>query len=195
MTLLIVGLGNPDKEYKNTRHNVGEDFIDLIADRYEIELKKEKKLLGTYGKGITFSSNIHLLKPDHYMNESGISVSNAMRYLNLSIDQILIVHDELDLPTGLLRFKEKGGHGGHNGLRNIINHLQGESSFKRLRIGIGHPGKEKDVTKYVLSKASRKERDLLEIRMKSSLQSIDLAIKGQWQEAMLNLHTSEDEEK
>jgi len=195
MTLLIVGLGNPDKEYKNTRHNVGEDFIDLIADRYEIELKKEKKLLGTYGKGITFSSNIHLLKPDHYMNESGISVSNAMRYLNLSIDQILIVHDELDLPTGLLRFKEKGGHGGHNGLRNIINHLQGESSFKRLRIGIGHPGKEKDVTKYVLSKASRKERDLLEIRMKSSLQSIDLAIKEQWQEAMLNLHTSEDEEK
>jgi PTH1 family peptidyl-tRNA hydrolase len=195
MTLLIVGLGNPDKEYKNTRHNVGEDFIDLIADRYEIELKKEKKLLGTYGKGITYSSNIHLLKPDHYMNESGISVSNAMRYLNLSIDQILIVHDELDLPTGLLRFKEKGGHGGHNGLRNIINHLQGESSFKRLRIGIGHPGKEKDVTKYVLSKASRKERDLLEIRMKSSLQSIDLAIKEQWQEAMLNLHTSEDEEK
>ena len=195
MTILIVGLGNPDKEYKNTRHNVGEDFIDLIADRYEIELKKEKKLLGTYGKGITYSSNIHLLKPDHYMNESGISVSNAMRYLNLSIDQILIVHDELDLPTGLLRFKEKGGHGGHNGLRNIINHLQGESSFKRLRIGIGHPGKEKDVTKYVLSKASRKERDLLEIRMKSSLQSIDLAIKGQWQEAMLNLHTSEDEEK
>ena len=88
-----------------------------------------------------------------------------------------------------------GGYGGHNGLRNIINHLQGESSFKRLRIGIGHPGKEKDVTKYVLSKASRKERDLLEIRMKSSLQSIDLAIKGQWQEAMLNLHTSEDEEK
>ena len=195
MTILIVGLGNPDKEYKNTRHNVGEDFIDLIADRYEIELKKEKKLLGTYGKGITYSSNIHLLKPDHYMNESGISVSNAMRYLNLSIDQILIVHDELDLPTGLLRFKEKGGHGGHNGLRNIINHLQGESSFKRLRIGIGHPGKEKDVTKYVLSKASRKERDLLEIRMKSSLQSIDLAIKEQWQEAMLNLHTSEDEEK
>ena len=195
MTLLIVGLGNPDKEYKNTRHNVGEDFIDLIADRHEIELKKEKKLLGTYGKGITYSSNIHLLKPDHYMNESGISVSNAMRYLNLSIDQILIVHDELDLPTGLLRFKEMGGHGGHNGLRNIINHLQGESSFKRLRIGIGHPGKKKDVTKYVLSKASRKERDLLEIRMKSSLQSIDLAIKGQWQEAMLNLHTSEDEEK
>ena len=195
MTLLIVGLGNPDKEYKNTRHNVGEDFIDLIADKYKIELKKEKKLLGTYGKGITYSSNIHLLKPDHYMNESGISVSNAMRYLNLSIDQILIVHDELDLPTGLLRFKEKGGHGGHNGLRNIINHLQGESSFKRLRIGIGHPGKEKDVTKYVLSKASRKERDLLEIRMKSSLQSIDLAIKEQWQEAMLNLHTSEDEEK
>lgn len=195
MTILIVGLGNPDKEYKNTRHNVGEDFIDLIADRYKIELKKEKKLLGTYGKGITYSSNIHLLKPDHYMNESGISVSNAMRYLNLSIDQILIVHDELDLPTGLLRFKEMGGHGGHNGLRNIINHLQGESSFKRLRIGIGHPGKEKDVTKYVLSKASRKERDLLEIRMKSSLQSIDLAIKGQWQEAMLNLHTSEDEEK
>ena len=131
MTLLIVGLGNPDKEYKNTRHNVGEDFIDLIADRYKIELKKEMNLLGTSGKGITYSSNIHLLKTDHYMNENGICVSNAMRYLNLSIDQILIVHDELDVPTGHLRCKEMGGHGRHNGLRSIITQPEGASSFKR----------------------------------------------------------------
>jgi len=190
MNLLIVGLGNPGKEYKHTRHNVGEEFIDILADRYGIKLKKEKKLQGFYGKAQTFDSTLHLLKPDHYMNESGIAVYKAINFLNILIDQILIVHDDLDLPFGNLRFKEMGGHGGHNGLRNIIDHLKGESTFKRLRIGIGHPGKEKNVTKYVLTKPSSKERDLLEINMKHSLESIDLVIQSEWQEAMLKLHTT-----
>ena len=103
MNLLIVGLGNPGKEYKHTRHNVGEDFIDILADRYGIKLKKEKKLQGFYGKAQTFDSTLHLLKPDHYMNESGIAVYKAINFLNILIGQILIVHEDLDLPFGNLR--------------------------------------------------------------------------------------------
>ena len=192
MSLLIVGLGNPGKQYEHTRHNVGEDFIDILANKYEIELKKERKFLGSYGKVLVFNTTLHLLKPDHYMNESGIAVKKIISFLSIPIDQILVVHDDLDLPFGNLKFKEMGGHGGHNGLRNIIDHLKGESSFKRLRIGIGHPGKEKDVTKYVLTKPSSKERDLLEINMKDSLETIDLAIQSKWQDAMLKLHTNKD---
>ena len=192
MSILIVGLGNPGKQYAHTRHNVGEDFIDILADKYRIELKKEKKFLGRYGKVLAFNTTLHLLKPDHYMNESGIAVKKTKSFLNIPIDQILIVHDDLDLPSGNLKFKEMGGHGGHNGLRNIIDHLNGESSFKRLRIGIGHPGKEKDVTKYVLTKPSSKERDLIETNMRDSLETIDLVIQSKWQEAMLKLHTNMD---
>ena len=192
MSILIVGLGNPGKQYAHTRHNVGEDFIDILADNYGIELKKEKKFLGRYGKVLAFNTTLHLLKPDHYMNESGIAVKKTKSFLNIPIDQILIVHDDLDLPSGNLKFKEMGGHGGHNGLRNIIDHLNGESSFKRLRIGIGHPGKEKDVTKYVLTKPSSKERDLIETNMRDSLETIDLVIQSKWQEALLKLHTNMD---
>ena len=192
MSILIVGLGNPGKQYEHTRHNVGEDFIDILADKYDIELKKEKKFLGSYGKVLAFNTTLHLLKPDHYMNESGIAVKKTKSFLNIPIDQILIVHDDLDLPFGNLKFKEMGGHGGHNGLRNIIDHLNGESSFKRLRIGIGHPGKEKDVTKYVLTKPTSKERDLIETNMRDSLETIDLVIQSKWQEALLKLHTNMD---
>ena len=192
MSILIVGLGNPGKQYEHTRHNVGEDFVNILADKYDIDLKKEKKFLGSYGKALVFNTTLHLLKPDHYMNESGIAVKKTKSFLNIPIDQILIVHDDLDLPSGNLKFKEMGGHGGHNGLRNIIDHLNGESSFKRLRIGIGHPGKEKDVTKYVLTKPTSKERDLIETNMRDSLETIDLVIQSKWQEALLKLHTNMD---
>ena len=93
MSILIVGLGNPGKQYEHTRHNVGEDFIDILADKYGIELKKEKKFLGSYGKALVFNTTLHLLKPDHYMNESGIAVKKTKSFLNIPIDQILIVHD------------------------------------------------------------------------------------------------------
>ena len=192
MSILIVGLGNPGKQYEHTRHNVGEDFVNILADKYDIDLKKEKKFLGSYGKVPAFNTTLHLLKPDHYMNESGIAVKKTISFLNIPIDQILIVHDDLDLPFGNLKFKEMGGHGGHNGLRNIIDHLKGESKFRRLRIGIGHPGKEKDVTKYVLTKPTSKERDLIETNMRDSLETIDLVIQSKWQEAMLKLHTNMD---
>ena len=109
--------------------------------------------------------------------------------MKLSTKKILVVHDELDLPLGKLKLKESGGHGGHNGLRNVIEHLNGDSSFKRLRIGIGHPEKEEDVVKYVLTKGSKKERRILTSAFEEALPIINTIIEGNWQKAMLDLHS------
>ena len=117
------------------------------------------------------------------------TVASIKNYLKLSTNQILIVHDELDLPLGKVKLKESGGHGGHNGLRNVIDHLNGDSSFKRLRIGIGHPKKKEDVVKYVLSKGSKKERKILTAAFEEVLPIMNTIIEGNWQKAMLELHT------
>ena len=153
-SLLLVGLGNPGKEYENTRHNAGSDFVMMLCENYEVSLKKEKLVNGCYAKLNINDCSVILCIPDTYMNESGLSVSKAKKFFQVENHEILIVHDELDLKNGCIRLKDSGGHGGHNGLRNIIDHLNGDSSFKRIRIGIGHPGKEKDVISYVLNKAS-----------------------------------------
>jgi len=189
---LIVGLGNPGKEYHETRHNAGEDFIDIVARKYKVAMKKENKFSSYHASFTRYDQKVHLIKPDYFMNESGIAVSKIIDYLDIDIQNTLVIHDELDLPFGEIKFKESGGHGGHNGLRNIIDHLNGNSSFKRLRIGIGHPGKDKDVTSYVLGKASEKERELLETNMENCLNSLDLFIEDKWQKAMFNLHTKKD---
>ena len=189
---LIVGLGNPGSEYHKTRHNAGEDFVDIAAKKYRVEMRKENKFSSYHASFTKYDKKVHLIKPDYYMNESGIAVCKIIDYLDIDIQNTLVIHDELDLPFGEIKYKVSGGHGGHNGLRNIIDHLNGNSSFKRLRIGIGHPGKDKDVTSYVLGKASEKERELLETNMENCLNSLDLFIEDKWQEAMLNLHTKKD---
>ena len=132
---------------------------------------------------------MHLAIPSLYMNESGIAIQKIKKYLKINLGDILIVHDELDLPVGKLKLKDSGGHGGHNGIRNIIDHLQGKSEFKRLRIGIDHPGNEQDVTNYVLSKGSKQERKITEKAMQNAIPIIDKVIDGKWQDAMLELHT------
>ena len=189
---LIVGLGNPGTQYLTTRHNAGFWFIDLLSKKHTGTFRTEKRFHGDVAQIVIDNRRIWLLKPQTYMNESGRSVEAITTYYNISLENTFIAHDDLDLRPGRTKLKFSGGHGGHNGLRNIIDHLKGESSFKRLRIGIGHPGKERDVTKYVLTKPSSKERDLIEINMKDSLESIDLVIQSKWQEAMLKLHTNED---
>jgi PTH1 family peptidyl-tRNA hydrolase len=191
MNFLVVGLGNPGQEYKHSRHNAGEDLIDLLAINLNTEFRLEKKFLGSYSCTSIDKNKIHLLKPNHYMNESVISVNKIKDYLDIRIEDILIMHDELDLPHGTLRFKESGGHGGHNGLRNIIDQL-GTPDFKRLRIGIGRPGKESDVTNYVLNKQSNKEREILEDGMRNSMTSLKSVFEGNWQQALLKLHTKEE---
>jgi len=187
--LLIVGLGNPGKEYEKTRHNCGADFVEQLSLALDMSLTKEKKFSGLYGSKLIPTGKLHLCIPSVYVNESGKTVSSIKNYLKLSTKKILVVHDELDLPLGKLKLKESGGHGGHNGLRNVIEHLNGDSSFKRLRIGIGHPEKEEDVVKYVLTKGSKKERRILTSAFEEALPIINTIIEGNWQKAMLDLHS------
>ena len=192
-SLLLVGLGNPGKEYENTRHNAGSDFVRLLCSKYEVSLKKEKLVNGYYSKININDCSVILCIPDKFMNESGISVSKAKKFFQVENHEILIVHDELDLESGCIRLKDSGGHGGHNGLRNIIDHLNGDSSFKRLRIGIGHPGKEKDVVSYVLNKASASERSTLNKEMVNCLTILENLILNGWEKTITNLHSAKEE--
>ncbi len=187
--LLIVGLGNPDKEYQGSRHNCGADYVNFLSDRIKITLSKEDKFSALYGSKRIGKKNIHLGIPTVYVNESGKAVSAMKNYLKLSNADILIVHDELDLPLGKIKLKEGGGHGGHNGLRNIIDSQKGDASFLRMRIGIDHPRKGADVVKYVLSKVNKKDRKILDTSFENTLDILDLIIKSKWQQAMLELHT------
>tara|TARA_Y100001970_G_scaffold183733_1_gene223469 strand:- start:196 stop:792 length:597 start_codon:yes stop_codon:yes gene_type:complete len=191
-SLLLVGLGNPGEEYENTRHNAGSDFVKLLCNKYEVSLKKEKLVNGYYSKININDCSVILCIPDVFMNESGLSVSKAKKFFQVENHEILIIHDELDLENGSIRLKDSGGHGGHNGLRNIIDHLNGDSSFKRLRIGIGHPGKEKDVVSYVLNKASESERIKLKNKMRDSLQLIENLVINGWEKTIMKLHSSEE---
>ena len=191
--LLIAGLGNPGDEYKFTRHNAGLDFINLLCDKYSLSLKKENQILGYFAEYETESYKLILVAPSTYMNESGLCISKCMKFFNVSTDQILIVHDELDLPNASMKFKESGGHGGHNGLRNIIDHLKGDNSFKRLRIGIGKPTKEKDTISYVLKKAPQNDRDDLIQNLHNYLDVGEKIMNDGWQKTVMSFHTSKEE--
>ena len=122
--LMIAGLGNPGEEYNLTRHNAGADYVKLLCDKKSLALKKEKQINGSFAELTTEKYKLIFVIPSTYMNESGLSVAKSKKYFNLETDQLLIAHDELDLPISEIRLKESGGHGGHNGLRNIIDHLQ-----------------------------------------------------------------------
>ena len=187
--LLIVGLGNPGKKYDKTRHNCGADFVQLLSENLMVSLQREDKFFSLYGNKILNQVKVHLCIPTIYVNESGKTVSSITDYLKISNEQVLVIHDDLDLPLGKIKLKEAGGHGGHNGLRNIIDSLKGDANFKRMRIGIDHPEKEEDVVKYVLSKFTKKERQLLETSFNNTLNLMDLIFSGNWQQAMLELHS------
>ena len=191
--LLIAGLGNPGDEYKFTRHNAGLDFINLLCDKYSLSLKKENQILGYFAEYETESYKLILVAPSTYMNESGLCISKCMKFFNVSTDQILIVHDELDLPNASMKFKESGGHGGHNGLRNIIDHLKGDNSFKRLRIGIGKPTREKDTISYVLKRAPQNDRDDLIQNLYNYLDVGEKIMNDGWQKTVMSFHTSKEE--
>ena len=182
-------MGNPGKKYHKTRHNCGADFVQLLSENLKVSLQKENKFFSLYGNKILNQVKVHLCIPTIYVNESGKTVSSITDYLKISNEQVLVIHDDLDLPLGKIKLKEAGGHGGHNGLRNIIDSLKGEANFKRMRIGIAHPEKEEDVVKYVLSKFTKKERQLLETSFNNTLNSMDLIFSGNWQQVMLELHS------
>ena len=183
---LIAGLGNPGARYANNRHNVGFWFADMLAESNDVTFSYQKKLFGYLCKVSVSSTALILFKPDVYMNESGRSLQAVTRFYQIEPSQILVVHDEIDFPTGKIRLKEGGGHGGHNGLRSIIAAIGND--FWRLRVGVGHPGHKDQVTGYVLGNAS--EDDTIEIRtvLRQSKDLLPDLVNGEFEMAMNTLH-------
>ena len=185
---IIAGLGNLGNEYENTRHNAGFWFIDRLLYQHNLSLKKENKFFADAAKVNIGSSTIWLIKPMNFMNRSGQSIARLAQFYKIKPEQILVVHDELDLSPGSVKLKQGGGHGGHNGLRDTINQL-GSKDFYRLRLGIGHPGSKEQVVGYVLGKTPVREKDLIESAIDKSIDSLALILNGDMQKAMNQLHT------
>ncbi len=184
---LVVGLGNPGPRYADTRHNVGFWFADRLASRHAAVFQRAGRFHGEAAQ-ITAGEKIWLLKPETFMNHSGQSLAAMARYYRYTPAQILVAHDELDLPPGTVRLKRGGGHGGHNGLRDIMMQY-GSRDFLRLRIGIGHPGAADLVTPYVLSRASREDETLIEEAIDEAVQVFPHIIDGDLEKAMHVLHS------
>jgi PTH1 family peptidyl-tRNA hydrolase len=188
---LIVGLGNPGSDYLRTRHNAGFWFVDALAADQGERFAFDGKLHGEVAKVRIDGRPVWLLKPSTFMNKSGIAVASALRYYKIEPDECLIAHDELDLPAGTVRLKFDGGHGGQNGLRDTVAHL-GHARFHRLRVGIGHPGHRDKVTPWVLGRPSAPDEDAILSGIARALDVLPLAVEGQFEKAMKQLHTAED---
>jgi PTH1 family peptidyl-tRNA hydrolase len=185
---LIVGLGNPGADYVDTRHNAGFWLADLLAQDRSATFRFEKRYNADECKFKAEGKDVYLLKPQTFMNRSGQAVAALARYYKIGPEQILVIHDELDLPPGTNRIKQAGGHGGHNGLRDIINHL-GSRDFFRVRVGIGHPGDSKQVINYVLHKPSASDLGAIENANRDTLAVMPLVYEGRIDKAMQALHT------
>ncbi|MGS2724785.1 aminoacyl-tRNA hydrolase [Porticoccus sp. GXU_MW_L64] len=190
MVELIVGLGNPGPKYDRTRHNAGADFVVELARQCGVALKPESKFFGDTARVRIGNRDVRLLIPTTFMNRSGQAIGAMARFYQIAPQAILVVHDELDLPPGTARFKNGGGHGGHNGLRDTIQALGNSREFARLRIGIGHPGNAKDVINYVLCKASKSDQQHIDGSIDNALRSLPLAVEGKWELAMTELHSA-----
>jgi len=184
---LIVGLGNPGPEYEHTPHNAGFWLIDELARRYNGQLKAESKFHGDACKVSIAGHDCWLLKPMTFMNKSGLSVSALASYFKIDQSEVVVAHDELDFPPGTVRLKLGGGHGGHNGLRDIMPSLG--KDFYRLRIGVGHPGARNKVTGYLLGRASKEVIDGAMQSIDEALDVIELLVKGEIDKAMHALHS------
>lgn len=185
---LIVGLGNPGPEYAKTRHNVGAWFVDALVAQYQETFRYETKFHGAVAKLTGTEPTCWVLKPSTYMNESGQSVLSFAHFYKILPTSILVVHDELDFDAGVIRIKEGGGHGGHNGLRDITRHLK-TSDFFRLRIGIGHPGSKDRVTPYVLGVPSRTDHDKIMGAIEEGLRVVPYLVAGERDKAFHFLHS------
>lgn len=186
---LIVGLGNPGPEYDQTRHNAGALFVECLADRQNVSLSPEKKYFGLTGKFSHQGRDVRLLIPTTYMNRSGQAVAALANFFRIPPEAILVAHDELDMPPGVARLKLGGGHGGHNGLRDIVAQLGNQNGFYRLRLGIGHPGHSSMVSGFVLGRAPRSEQELLDASIDNALSVLPEMLAGDWSKAMHKLHS------
>ncbi|MFI2811655.1 MULTISPECIES: aminoacyl-tRNA hydrolase [Microbulbifer] len=187
---LIVGLGNPGPEYDRTRHNAGADYVTELARRHGVQLASDSKYHGLSGRVRIGGQDIRLLIPTTYMNRSGQSVGPLANFFKIPPQAILVAHDELDLPPGTARLKAGGGHGGHNGLRDIISALGNSRDFMRLRLGIGHPGSAREVVKFVLQRAPRTEQEQLADAIDRAVDVTPMAAAGDWGAAMKELHSA-----
>lgn len=185
---LIAGLGNPGPEYTKTRHNAGVWFVEELAQRNNISLRPEKKYSGLYGKGLIGSELVHLIIPTTFMNRSGQSVAPLANFFRISVENILVAHDELDMPPGTVKIKQGGGHGGHNGLKDIIARMANNKEFYRLRIGIGHPGHRDKVTGHVLGKAPSSEQTLIDDAIDEATRCFDIWQADGVKKAQQRLH-------
>lgn len=184
---MIAGLGNPEERYERTLHNAGFWFVDELARRDNVSFKYEKRFDADIGKVKIAGNDVWLIKPQSYMNLSGGPVRAMLDYYRLSVDQLLVAHDEIDLPPGDIRLKLGGGHGGHNGLRDLIQHCG--KDFMRLRIGVGHPGHKDQVTGYVLKKASSEVESAMLRNVDEAADVMALLAEDGLNAAMKKLHT------
>jgi len=186
---LIVGLGNPGPEYDQTRHNAGALFVERLAAQQGASLSVDRKYFGLVGKFRHKGEDVRLLIPTTFMNRSGQAVAALAGFFRIPPEAILVAHDELDMPPGVAKLKQGGGHGGHNGLRDIIARLGNQNSFHRLRLGIGHPGHASLVSGYVLGRAPQAERELLDTAIGFALDVTPEILTGDWTRAMQRLHS------
>ncbi|MFN0000064.1 MAG: aminoacyl-tRNA hydrolase [Burkholderiaceae bacterium] len=188
MIKLFVGLGNPGADYEATRHNAGFWWIDALAQQLGVRLVPDKSYQGLVARATMNGDTVWLLKPQTFMNLSGRSVAAIARFFKIAPDQILVVHDELDILPGLLKLKQGGSHAGHNGLRDIHDQL-GSADYWRLRIGIGHPGVKSEVIHWVLQKPTQAQRQTIEDCIERSLKTVPLLLAGEMGKATMALHT------
>jgi len=187
---LIVGLGNPGSEYDQTRHNAGADFVTEVVRQYGGSLAPEKKFFGHIAQVTIDGRPVRVINPTTFMNRSGQAVGAIANFYKIPPEAILVAHDELDMDPGVAKLKIGGGHGGHNGLRDIIGALGNNKNFARLRLGIGHPGNAKQVASYVLKKAPADDFSKTEDAIYQSTKVLPLLARGEWNNAMKDLHTS-----
>jgi PTH1 family peptidyl-tRNA hydrolase len=188
---LIVGLGNLGAKYEGTRHNAGFWFIDELSRRYSLHFKLESRFQGDCAQIQINESPIRVLRPRTFMNKSGQAVNSLVRYFSIKPTSVLVVHDDLDLEPGIARLKIGGGHGGHNGLRDLIRHMN-SNDFVRLRLGIGHPGYPDEVTNYVLDKPNPDQHLSIFGAISRSIQLMDPIINGDHAKVMNELHRTGD---
>jgi len=188
---IIVGLGNPGPEHRITRHNAGFWFVDALARSQSVQFRPHSRYQGEIAKVTLEGQELILLKPQTYMNRSGLSVRALIDYVKAPVGEVLVVHDELDLPPGVARFKLGGGHGGHNGLRDVITHCGPE--FWRLRLGIGHPGDKSEVIDYVLQRAAAAEEQAVVDSLSAAMAALPVFLSDGAETAMKLLHSKGEE--
>ena len=186
---LIAGLGNPGARYSRTRHNAGFDFIEELKKRWNLELEEIKS---TKSKLSTFNledTKVYVQMPNVFMNNSGSAIRPTIKKYDLNLNNVLIIHDDLDLPSGMCKLKKFGGDGGHNGLKSIIEKLGGRKDFLRMRIGIGHPGDSKKVNNYVVKKGTKKEMLDRKKAIQNGMEVLEDIVLNKWEIALNKLHS------